>query len=259
MIAAAAHTIVNLKESSPDVSITAIVAASAAILGAVVGGYASYRANLALEVRRRRMRVAIRRKAKVYTPLRGELIKLSRELQKDAHLQYGIKTEQRDPQYPDRGPSWRLWRSLNEDGRAATSASRLVAERLDAVEGAIDRLEARRDEAFSTLAEVGDLTYTEVVGESPTVVNAWDNGTALLEVLRDETDEVWYPWQRTPGVPHFVELRAKFNASDEVRAVRMRLSESDGNLREQVDNAAAALDAGIAMIARKYELEEVED
>jgi hypothetical protein len=246
-------------KDQPDIATTAIVAAASAILGAVAGGLASFQANVALDARRRRARAAIRRKAKVYTPIRAELIALSRAMEKDEHFTWGIDTQERDPEWPQRGPVWRLWPRLKEDGRAATAASNRIVASLDLVEDDITDFEETRRESFSLFDEVGRSVYTEILGEEMTVVNAWDSGTALLEAFRDASSDVWYPFQRTNGEPHFAEIRAAFNADPRIPSMRTRLAESNSRLRTDVALAVDALETGSRTIARKHELEEVED
>jgi hypothetical protein len=74
---------------------TACVAVLAALLGAGVGGYASFKGSDALESKRRTARSMIRRKAKVYTPIREELIEL-RESQQIGRIYnyWGIQREE---------------------------------------------------------------------------------------------------------------------------------------------------------------------
>ena len=246
-------------EGQLGIGTTAVVAAASAILGAITGGIASFKANVALDNRRRRARAAIRRKAKVYTPLRAESIALSRAMDQDEHFAWGIDTKERNPEWPDKGPVWRLWPALKEDGRAATAASRKIVRALDRAEEDIAHFEGKRMQAFSVLAEVGYETYEKIVGEQMTIVNAFDSGTALLEVFRNEDGEVWYPFQRTAGEAHFGALRASLNANARVQGLRETLEASNLRLRAGIATAIDELEAGIASIARRHEMEEVED
>lgn len=246
-------------DGQPGIATTAIVAAGSAVVGAVAGGLASFKANVALDARRRRARAAIRRKAKVYTPLRAELIALERAMGENEHFVWGIDTKERDPEWPQRGPGWRLWPRLTEDGRAATAASRTIVCSLNHVEREISQFEEARQGAFSLLDEVGGAIYEEIVGEAMTIVNAWDSGTALLEVFKDLDDETWYPFQRTKGESQFDEIRTAFNANSRIVSMREQLTERDSQLRVAVSAAIKDLESGMTTIARKHELEEVED
>jgi hypothetical protein len=64
ILAAAQQITVKTPDGDP-LWATAVVAISAALLGSLVGGYASFKANEALELSRRRARAQIRRKAKI--------------------------------------------------------------------------------------------------------------------------------------------------------------------------------------------------
>lgn len=245
-------------EGQPDIATTAIVAAGSAVLGAVVGGVASFQVNIALDTRRRKARAAIRRKAKVYTPLRAELIALSRAMNKNDHLTWGIDTKERDPEWPQRGPAWRLWPKLKDDGRAATAASRQVVEGLDQIASDIQTLEEARRSAFSVFDDVGKRAYAEVVGEEMSVRGAWDGGSALLEILQD-ADETWYALQRTEGEAKFPEIRERFNSDPQVTEMRKKLKESDRQLKNHVNAVISELESRMATIARRHELEGAED
>jgi len=253
------RAVVFAAEGQPDITTTAIVAAASAILGAIAGGFASFKANVALDVRRRRARAAIRRKAKVYTPLRAELIALGRAMDKNEHLTWGIDTKERDPEWPQRGPVWRLWPSMKDDGRAATAASQKIVASLDLVDSDINALERVRNEAFATFEEVGKRVYAEVIGEEMTVQGAWDSGSALLEIFQDVSNDAWYPLHRTEGEAKFSEIRAGFNTDPRISGIRQRIADSDHRLKGDVKAAISELETGIATIARKHELEEIED
>ena len=70
--------------------VTSAVAVGAALLGSFGGAVGLYYASVVLEDRRRKALSEIRRKAKVYTPIREELIALRRAIAEDRHLIVGV-------------------------------------------------------------------------------------------------------------------------------------------------------------------------
>ena len=105
---------------------TAIVAVVAALLGSLVGGYASFRASEALEQRRREARAKIRRKAKVYTPIRSELLELQAARDQNAVFDSRGIIREPPPPYINPAASLHLWKDLVDDGRALTAVSETI-------------------------------------------------------------------------------------------------------------------------------------
>lgn len=102
---------------------TAVVAVGAALLGSLVGGFASFRASEALEQRRREARTKIRRKAKVYTPIRSELLELQEARKRGAVFDSRGILREPPPPYVNPAASLYRWKDLVDDGRALTAAS----------------------------------------------------------------------------------------------------------------------------------------
>jgi hypothetical protein len=119
---------------------TAVVAAGSAIGGALIGGYVSYRGNLRLSNAQRRVRAAVRRKAKVYVPLKLELHQLQSSLDQDQHLRWGIDLGEGPARRPKGTPVFELWRGLVEDGRASFATSDEVRKRLKALAQTVEVL-----------------------------------------------------------------------------------------------------------------------
>jgi hypothetical protein len=246
-------------EEPLDVSLTIGIAAGSALLGAVAGGMASFQASVALDGRRRKARAAIRRKAKVYTPIRAELRALRTETTKA--IVWGIDRQESDPDPPVRGPKWRLWLVLKADGRATTAASVDVSKCLDHLEMAIDDFENGRKQALKCFSAVGYRVYKEVTGRDMKLMNAWDSGGDLLDALEDK-EEVWSPLgivDRSQPTDYFPEFREKFNGSPGVTEMRTLIYRVLDELETAIDQAIAELDKSMASIARKYEREEVRD
>jgi hypothetical protein len=101
------------------------------------------------ERRRRKALSEIRRKAKVYTPIREELIALRRAIAEDRHLSDGVHRKRSDNQWPRDAPLLVIWREYVEDGRANTMASPSIREVLGRVEGATDVFNSNTPNQFS--------------------------------------------------------------------------------------------------------------
>jgi len=116
--------------------LTAAVAVGAALLGSFGGAIGLYYASVRLEGRRRKALSEIRRKAKVYTPIREELIALRRAIAEDHHLSVGVRRERSADEWPRDVPLLVIWREFVDDGRANTTASASVREVLGRMEEA---------------------------------------------------------------------------------------------------------------------------
>ncbi len=127
---------INVHVGGEDWWVTASVAIGAALLGSFGGAIGLYYASIRLEGRRRKALSEIRRKAKVYTPIREELVALRRAIAKDQHLRIGVRRERSDDQWPRDAPLLVIWREFADEGRATASPS--VREALGRVEAAAD-------------------------------------------------------------------------------------------------------------------------
>src|SRR5437588_3475049 len=187
-VAAAARNVVEIHSSDGSPWwVTALVAVGAALLGAVVGGVASFLANDRLERRRRKARAAIRRKAKVYTPVRLELLALREGLPADKHMS-GIAVSPPKLDGFDRGPRVFRWREMKADGRALTAASAQVRLYLDAVDDAIDAFNQGLAEATPVIDARGRALYEEVTG-APTTLVTWVHGEEIAHAVRGRISE----------------------------------------------------------------------
>lgn len=256
---AAPHVTVNTPSGDPF-WVTAGVALASALLGAAVGGYASFRANEALEIRRREARAMIRRKAKVYTPIREELVSLQAALASGNHLGYrGILREVPQQQTMRPVPVLALWADMVEDGRAQTSASTTVRELLDRVERHVDAFNAVLEEKRVIIEERGDAVLG-ALGGSPAIQNWIDSD--LEHLVRDQFDELSLLNSGLEGHPafnhpsEFVEAWKRDEAGQSaIRAVR----EAEAALTDSVSAAIEELNAAMTRIANRYEHESPED
>lgn len=145
--------------------------AASAILGALVGGFASYLSNTALDRRRRLAEDARWRKENVYLPLRDELLVLleppqgrGAHLRRDGHLMWGISFDEpprSDEKFPSRAVHLYLWRRFKRELRAGSYATEEVRKRLDAVDETAQRFNAEREENLPRLERAG----AEVIAE----------------------------------------------------------------------------------------------
>jgi hypothetical protein len=153
---ALAQAPVNVHVGGDKWWITAIVAVGAALLGSFGGAVGLYYASIALEGRRRKALSEIRRKAKVYTPIREELVALRRGIAEDRHLSVGVRRKRSDDHWPRDAPDLVIWREFVDDGRANTTASASVREELKRVEGATDAFNLALQAAQDVFKERGD-------------------------------------------------------------------------------------------------------
>ena len=245
--------------------VTAVVAVGAALFGSFAGAGASYRANVALENRRRTALSEIRRKAKVYTPIREQLIALRRLIAQDNHLSYrGILRDEPYSQTMRPSPVLTIWRELVEDGRAATSASSKVRSALDRLEGIADEFNAVLAFAHGVFKERGDV-LTAQTGFTPEIGN-WSEayvGSIYRRGMREsqamERLVSVGPGRQVVAPPPLSAQAEKFiaawDADPDVQHARERLREAEEALKQAVDLAIAALDEASINIAKKYEKE----
>lgn len=249
--------------------VTASVAVGAALLGSFGGAVGLYYASIALEGRRRKALSEIRRKAKVYTPIREELIALRRAIAEDRHLSVGVRRERRDDQWPRDAPLIVIWREFVDDGRANTTASMSVREALERVEGATNVFNLALKATQSTFNKRGDA-IVEQSGFAPD----WPGQ------LRDEFETLYRHGVREarifhvypgPSNPHgdvsplmsapltLTEEQTAFvtlwEADEAIRDAATKLGEAERKLDEAAEAAIAELDAAMKRIADDYEHE----
>jgi hypothetical protein len=249
--------------------ITAVVAIGAAILGSFGGAVGLYYASIALEGRRRKALSEIRRKAKVYTPIREELIALRRAIDKDRHLDIGVLRERSDDQWPRDAPLLVIWRELVDDGRANTTASASVREALGRVEEATDVFDRVFKETQNTFKERGGA-IVEQSGFTPdypgqlrnefgTLYRCGVREARIYRVLpdpssphRDVSPLARAPATLTPEQEKFVTL---WEADEAVRDATTKLGEAERGLDKAAEVAITELDAAMKYIADNYEHE----
>jgi hypothetical protein len=235
------------------------VAISAALLGSLVGGYASFKANEALELSRRRARAQIRRKAKIYTPIRLELIALRDAWTSGIHLGTWLIVREEPPPLVRRPASLHLWKDLSEDGRAATAASTTIRSLLDRIDECADTLNQEVSEARAVFGERAIAILSDL-GETPHIVNWVESDTAKL--LRDDFDGLsLFGGGFGAEVPSDVQKRFRQLWSNDaiVQSRTADVRRVDTALKEALDRAIAALDEAMQRIANKYEKESPHD
>lgn len=241
---------------------TAVVAVVAALLGAVVGGIATFVANDRMESRRRLARASIRRKAKVYTPIRHELIALTNAIDSGSHLQFGIHTVPPEERFHLNGPRVFLWDEMKRDGRGLSSAAANVRSALDAVDAEIREFNNRRTEMADVLERQGRAHFESVTG-APTTMVEWVHGNTLEALVRsDDFTESLFGYGH-PSDSDAVHARAavveKCTSDPEVQAALTALNQATTSLHRTANLAIQTLEGAMARIAERYEGEVVRD
>lgn len=249
--------------------VTASVAVGAALLGSGFGAAGSYYASVVLERRRRKAISEIRRKAKVYTPIREELIALRRAITEDRHLSVGVRRERADSQWPRDAPLLVIWREFVDDGRANTTASASVGEALERVEHAADAFNLALGAARSTFKDRGDA-LVEQSGFTPDypghLANEFEalyrNGVRaarIYHVYPDPSDPHGDVSPRTSAPDTLTEEQEAFitlwEGDEAVRDATVKLGDAERQLDKAAEEAIAVLDAAMKRIADKYEHE----
>lgn len=234
---------------------TAVVAAGSAIGGALIGGYVSYRGNLRLSNAQRRVRAAVRRKAKVYVPLKLELHQLQSSLDQDQHLRWGIDLGEGPARRPKGTPVFELWRGLVADGRASFATSDEVQKRLKALAQTVEEFRCVRSGAGKVFQAIGQPLYAEATGNDKRLTG-FDSYSLADAVRNPETP--WKDW-RFPDTPGFPDFRVRFNGTSEVQESRAAVIAADRVLRTKLAEAVKALDEGITRISRREEKESPKD
>lgn len=255
-----ADRVIRIQESNGEPWwVTPVVAIVAALLGAAVGGFASFLANDRLERRRREARAAIRRKAKVYTPIRQELVDLMKALDEDAHLRKGINRTRPESGAFRRGePDLFRWDEMRSDGRALTAASDRVRRQLEEVNRGADAFQQEVGRGVEVFDRVGRRIYREITGSDTTLVS-WVHGDEVANALRDRMEQTHLfgfssneREENREATASFAEL---FRQDEEVQTTMARIREAEGEMRRATVGAIAELDRGMEHIAARYERE----
>lgn len=259
VLGVAAQPVVRVTASGAPIWITATVAVGAALLGTLVGGLVSYRVNVALDDRRRRGRSQVRRKAKIYTPIRAELVSLITEL--DAGKHFGTWGIIRKPPPPllIRPASLHIWKDLIEDGRADTAASDKVRELLSDVEVKADEFNGCREVAHGVFQEHG-VEILGALGYEVHLLN-WVDVDAERLVKRQFDNLAVLGLDDDSPLPR--KVRQKFErdwvGDLEVQGQIDALVAADAALRKAVSSAVTELEAAMRRIAARYENESALD
>jgi hypothetical protein len=235
--------------------VTASVALGAALLGSVVGAVSTYRLNVALDNRSREARAEIRRKAKIYTPIRAELLALRDAIARDEHLNYfqGILREDRGYRTMVNPPELYFWRQYTEDGRAMASASARVGAALDALDSAADAFNAALHKARDVFQERGDVILGAAGIE--TNVSNWIGAEAVPLIHRRFADLFSGPIPQPLDAAMADRLRQSWDDDAAINAADSVLHDAVTTLRTSLDAAITEVERAMQRIARKHESE----
>jgi hypothetical protein len=254
------HVTVNVPGGEPFWH-TALVAVGAALLGSIVGGYATYRASDALERRRREARAKIRRKAKVYTPIRTELLDLQAARERGAVLDSRGIIRETPPPYLKPAASLHRWKDLVDDGRSLTAASETIQKSLDEIDLLADKLNHQVEETRKVFEERGDAIFASI-GEGTTLINWVESDFPNL--LHGRFDDLGVTGTGLPGGGGMSPLgREKFGSAwkndSAITTASEAVLETDAALGRAIERAVADLDAAMLRIGKNYEGESPKD
>ena len=245
--------IVEQPDGDP-VWVTAAVGFGGDILGAVVGGFASYFGNRAIETHRREVRQKTRTSAKVYAPLKRSLTTFRDQLAGPAQFRWAIATERDQTEHNQLVPSFTLWNEMVEDGRA-TYASGAVESSLGRLSTAIGNFNQAHEDALKTLADAGE----DIIGADVRYIG-WEHSLLPALLTDDPSEFLWRPHSLGGGSVEQGEQRERLDAIrrnlDSVEgweASVAALQRADRHLNAAVTQALATLESSIAHIAKKYE------
>jgi hypothetical protein len=239
-----------------------LISGGSAILGAFAGGYATYKASARLDDRVRARQSAIRRKTKIYVPLRSALLTFQSQLEDDRHIEHGIYVDPPGAYEVRNHPTLGLWMSMKEDGRAL-SASRRIYNEMDRLVDEAARFNEIRKDADAVFARVGrELVVAQ--NQNVTVsMETWPWGFYVTAQIYNDARDGWalfgIPQLDPARVQDFERFRASFNADDDAKNARLKLKTADDLIRDQGMKALNALEGAITSIGQKYEKEHPED
>jgi len=261
LLAAAARDVtVNVLGGDPFWQ-TAVVAVGAALLGSLVGGYATFRASEALEQRRREARAKIRRKAKVYTPIRLELLELQAARERGAVFDSRGIIREPPPPYIHPAASLHSWKDLVEDGRALTAASETIREALDEVDSLADKLNAQISETREVFAERSEVIFASI-GTETSIVN-WIE-TDMPKLLTYEFDDLNVTGAGLPGNEEMddqtrINFESMWKEDEVISQATETTLQIDAELGHAIDVAVCRLEEAMLRIGKKYEEESPRD
>lgn len=234
-----------------------LVGVAGALLGALVGAFASYWASIALQKRARQARAAIRRKAKLYTPLRAELLQLLDRLQDPDVYRIPIQTEGEVPQTLWARPYFTMWSQMKADGRAVSVAAS-IARSIENTVAQIDNFNRTLKETQETVDEVAREIFREEVGTDLPLMN-WAESGGTDAVVRNSDDWELFYEDRESHRDQEDAIKERVNTNDRISQARDAMKIADKALRESVKASLTSLENAMERIARKYEHEPPED
>jgi hypothetical protein len=240
---------------------TAIVAVGAALLGSLVGGYATFRASEALEQRRRKARAKIRRKAKVYTPIRLELLKLQAARERGAVFDSRGIIREPPPPYIHPAASLHLWKDLVDDGRALTAASETIREALNEVDALADKLNEQVSETCQVFAERSEVIFSSI-GAETSIIN-WIESD-MPKLLAYEFDDLNVTGAGLPGDEGMnnqerTDFESMWKEDEAITRATEDTLQIDVELGRAIDSAVRRLEEAMLRIGKKYEEESPKD
>lgn len=239
---------------------TAVVAVGAALLGSLVGGYATFRASEALEQRRREARAKIRRKAKVYTPIRLELLELQAARERGAVFDSRGIIREPPPPYIHPAASLHLWKDLVDDGRALTAASETIREALNEVDTLADKLNEQVSKTREVFAERSEDIFTSI-GAETSIVN-WI-GVDMPKLLTHEFNDLdvgaGLPGDEGMTNQERADFKSMWKEDEAITRATEATLQIDAELGGAIDVAVSRLEEAMVRIGKKYEEESPKD
>lgn len=239
--------------------IVGLVGVAGALLGAVVGAIVSYRASISLQKRARRSRAAIRRKAKLYTPLRAELLQLLDRLEQPDRYGIPIQTEGEVPQTVRPRPYFTLWSEMQADGRSVSVAAS-ISQSIKLTLAEIENFNRTMQQIQATVDDVGRHAYREVTGTELSLMNwAESGGTDAVIQKRDDWRFFFGSEERVTHRNEENAIKEIVNRDERIGRAREAMRMAEDTLRRRLQDSVNSLETAMERIARKYEHEPPED
>jgi hypothetical protein len=235
--------------------VTAGVALAAALFGSVVGVVSTYQMNVRQDKRHRVERAEIRRKAKVYTPIRAELLALRNDIAQDKHLSSGILRADRGYRTQENPPELYVWRGFVEDGRALSSASERVRKALDDLDEQADTFNTALSDATAIFQERADAMF-ESLGIKPPWPNWVQSGSGFPFLVRHRFDQMFSgPLDNELKGEVLQAFTEAWNHDSQISAVSQSFAGTEAALRKSLVDAIDDVETAMQRIAQKHEHE----
>jgi hypothetical protein len=246
-------------DNSQPVWATVVIAAGSAVVGALAGGVATYKASSRLEKKLRDARAAIRRKAKIYSPLRSDLRDLLDNLESPNALRR-IETEPW-PRYRFGGLYFTAWEEMKEDGRALTLGKR-PAKAMATVATAI----ALFNEEFERNQALAVQITRQALDSHPEANHDWQGAPDLRHFIDNSIEPHEVGIVRVAGEPGesrdtrvHGELVALIGSDQRTKGLVEGISKTLDSLKASLGMAITTLEGSMKAIATKYEVPKEED